>query len=93
MKLKYIKMDDKKIFVGNGIEKFDGNLVSVSVCLSDLPAEHIQTGKNGKKYINLNVQKRQNGADQYGKTHYLAVDTWKPEAKKEVVTPEDDLPF
>ena len=43
-------MDDKKIFVGNGIEKFDGNLVSVSVCLSDLPAEHIQTGKNGKKY-------------------------------------------
>ena len=46
------------------------------------------------KSINLNVQKRQNGPDQYGKTHYLAVDTWKPEAKKEVVTPaEDDLPF
>tara|TARA_R100000900_G_scaffold103697_1_gene80535 strand:+ start:46 stop:303 length:258 start_codon:yes stop_codon:yes gene_type:complete len=85
-------MSDKKIFVGNGVEKFDGNLVSVSVCLSDLPSEYIQTGNNGKKYINLNVQKRQE-VDQYGKTHYIAVDTWKPEAKKEVVTPEDDLPF
>ena len=57
MKLKYIKMDNK-IYVGGGTEKFDGNLVSVSVCLSDLPSEHIQTGKNGKKYINLNVQKK-----------------------------------
>lgn len=85
-------MSDKKIFVGNGVEKFDGDLVSVSVCLSDLPAKYIQTGNNGKKYINLNVQKRQQ-VDQYGKTHYLAVDTWKPEQKKEVVTPEDDLPF
>tara|TARA_B100000902_G_C27287499_1_gene905236 strand:+ start:1571 stop:1846 length:276 start_codon:yes stop_codon:yes gene_type:complete len=91
MKLKYIKMDNK-IYVGGGTEKFDGNLVSVSVCLSDLPSEHIQTGKNGKKYINLNVQKKKE-IDQFGKTHYVAVDTWKPEAKKEVVNSNDDLPF
>lgn len=83
---------EEKIYVGSGTEKFDGNLVSASICLTDLPVEHIQTAKNGKKYINLNVQKKKE-VDQYGKTHYVAVDTWKPEAKKEVADSSGDLPF
>ena len=82
---------EEKIYVGSGTEKFEGNLVSVSVCLSDLPAEHMQTAKNGKKYINLNVQKKKE-TDQFGKTHYVAIDTWKPDVKKEVEK-SDDLPF
>ena len=35
-------------------------------------------------------------ADEYGKTHYVAVDTWKPEPKAEAVTTDSgdpDLPF
>tara|TARA_R110000751_G_scaffold16235_1_gene51599 strand:- start:2575 stop:2829 length:255 start_codon:yes stop_codon:yes gene_type:complete len=83
---------EEKIYVGSGTEKFDGNLVSCSLCLSDLPSEHIQTGRNGKKYINLNVQKKKE-TDQFGKTHYVAVDTWKPEPKKEVEDSNKDLPF
>jgi hypothetical protein len=29
----------EKIYVGSGVEKFDGDLVEISVCLSDLPKE------------------------------------------------------
>ena len=83
---------EEKIYVGSGTEKFDGNLVSASLCLSDLPAEHMTTGKNGKKYINLNVQKKKE-KDQYGNTHYIAVDTWKPDVKKAEQPHEEDLPF
>jgi hypothetical protein len=28
------------IKVGTGVEKFDGNLIEISVCLSDIPKEH-----------------------------------------------------
>ena len=84
---------EEKIYVGAGTSKFDGNLVSCSICLSDLPSEHIFE-YNGKKYIKLNVQKKKE-ADQYGKTHSVSIDTWKPEAKKVEKVEEEskDLPF
>ena len=79
-------MSDQKIYVGSGKTqsgKF-GEFYKVSICLSDLPAEHITTAKNGKKYINLAVNKKQ-APDQYGKDLSVQVDTWKPEAKVEEV--------
>jgi|TARA_R110000787_G_scaffold4016_3_gene15657 heterodisulfide reductase subunit C len=85
---------EEKIYVGSGVSKFEGNQVACSVCLSDLPQEHV-FDYNGKKYIKLIVQQKRE-ADQYGKTHYVAVDTWKPEAKKEAATESQsspDLPF
>ena len=82
----------EKIYVGNGTSKFDGNQVACSVCLTDLPQEHMFE-YNGKKYIKLIVQEKMN-TDEYGKTHYVAVDTWKPEPKKETAPAvEEDLPF
>ena len=47
-------MADEKIYVGNGVSKFDGNMISCSLCLTDLPQEHMFE-YNGKKYIKLNV--------------------------------------
>jgi len=85
---------EEKIYVGSGKSKFDGNLVSCSLCLTDLPVEHIYE-YNNKKYIKLNVQKKKE-EDQYGKSHSVSVDTWKPEATKAVAPPveeKDDLPF
>ena len=83
----------EKIYVGNGTSKFDGNQVACSVCLTDLPQEHMFE-YNGKKYIKLNVSAKKYGEDEYGKTHYLSVDTWKPEPKKETAPAVDeDLPF
>tara|TARA_R100001463_G_scaffold42546_11_gene89126 strand:+ start:877 stop:1128 length:252 start_codon:yes stop_codon:yes gene_type:complete len=81
----------EKIYVGSGTSKFDGDQVAVSVCLTDLPQEHMFE-YSGKKYIKLIVQKKRE-TDQYGKTHYVAVDTWKPEEKKEEKKEEQDLPF
>jgi hypothetical protein len=81
--------NNEKIYCGSGIEKFDGNLVETKVCLSDIPKEHIYEYK-GKKYINLNVQKKRK-TDDYGKTHYVEVNTWKPEKKEpEHKEPETD---
>ena len=89
-------MAEEKIYVGNGVSKFDGQMVSVSVCLSDLPKEHMFE-YNDKRYIKLNVSAKRDGADDYGKTHYVTVDTFKPEPKKEAPKKEepkeDVLPF
>jgi len=87
---------EEKIYVGSGTEKLDGNLISVSLCLSDLPIEHIFS-YNEKKYIKLNIQKKKE-SDQFGKSHFVAVDTWKPEpTKAKPVEPaqptSEDLPF
>ena len=75
----------EKIYCGSGKEKFDGDLIAVSVCLSDYPDEYINE-YNGKKYLRLNVQRKRE-IDQYGKSHSVSVDTWKPEEKTE------DIPF
>jgi hypothetical protein len=93
---------DKAIYVGSGKEKFEGNLISVSICLSDIPKEWI-TEYNGKKYVRLNVKKKKQ-VDQYQKTHSVEIDTWKPTAKVEAKQPvqqiaeqndnePNDLPF
>lgn len=68
-----------QIFVGSGVEKFEGSLVEISVCLSDLPKEFISE-YNGKKYIRLKVQKKRE-PDRYNKTHSVSVNTYKPEQK------------
>jgi hypothetical protein len=75
-------METKTIYCGSGKTKTGkfGEFFSVSICLSDLPAEHITTANNGKKYINLNINKKQQ-PDQYGKDLSVQVDTWKPESK------------
>lgn len=69
-------MSDEKIFCGSGKEKFHGALVEISVCLSDMPKEYIFE-YNGKKYIKLKLRKMKE--EKNGKTHYIEVDTWRPE--------------
>lgn len=87
-------MADKKIYLGNGTEKFDGDLVEFSLNLTKLTAEaseHINEWE-GSKYIKLKVCKKKGGADEYGKTHYIEVDTFKP-TKEKATAKADDLPF
>ena len=73
-------MSEQKIYCGSGVTKSDG-WQKVSICLTDLPKEFITTAKNGKKYINLNINKKKE-ADQYGKDLSISVDTYKPEQKQ-----------
>ena len=69
--------------------------MQASVCLTDITnnAKDFIFEYEGKKYIKLKVVKKRE-TDQYGKTHYVEVDTWKPEPKtSEPVKQDDDLPF
>ena len=81
-----------RIYVGNGVEKFDGDMVEFSLNLSKLGKEATDHmfEYNGEKFIKLKVAKMKE-TNEYGKTHYVEVNTFKPEAKKEAVA--DDLPF
>jgi len=89
----------EKIYCGNGVEKFDGNLVEVALCVSDLPRDKIFEYK-GKKYIKLKVVKKRE-VDQYGKTHYVEVDIFEPKKQEPGETglppsesqEDDSLPF
>lgn len=90
-----------KIYVGQGVKRGEYDIVNISICLNDIPKEHRQVAKNGKTYANLVVAGKRE-KDQYGKTHYVAIDTWKPDPdykKTEQATPakaapkDDDLPF
>ena len=85
----------EKIYCGRGKQGRFG--VRISLCLNDLPKEHITTANNGKKYISLNVDAKRE-PDQYGNTHTVTVDTWKPgqqnaPAPAPAPAQGDDLPF
>lgn len=54
-----------------------------SICLSDIPKELISTGKNGKKYLNIEIGERRQPS-QYGATHYVKASV-KQEQKQEGV--------
>lgn len=98
----------EKIYCGSGKTRSGqyGEFYGISVCIDDLPEEHITTAKNGKRYVNLTVNKKKE-ADQYGKDLSVTVDTFKPDKaqtpkkeqahtpKKEYQEPDsgDNLPF
>ena len=91
-----------KIYLGNGTEKFDGDVVDFSINLTKLreEASDFIFEYNGQEYIKLKSGRKRNGADDYGKTHYIEVNTFKPtqgaqgqakEDAKELT--DDDIPF
>lgn len=80
-----------KIYCGKGKEisgKF-GTFYKVSICLDDIPVEHLYTAKNGKRYATLNMSEMKQ-ADEKGNTHTVIVDTWKPSTPP--VTPPNTPP-
>ena len=94
-------MENKEvIYAGSGktVSGQYGEFFKVTVCLSDLPKEHVFE-YNGKKYVKLDISKKKE-TDQYGKNVKVQVDTWKPETKTASFEPapakaetQDDLPF
>ncbi|MDR2291872.1 MAG: hypothetical protein LBE11_00155 [Prevotellaceae bacterium] len=53
-------------------------MITISLCLSDIPKEKIQQSPNGKKYINLILSERKE-AGRFGDTHTLSVSKTKEE--------------
>jgi len=91
-----------KIYCGRGKTFGQYGTISVSICLDDIPAEYItKSDKNGKRYVKVNVDAKRE-ADDYGNTHTVTVDTWKPTARPAPVntrpavfddSESDGLPF
>ena len=42
-----------------------------SICLSDIPRRLIKEGKDGKKYLNINISERKE-VGKFGETHFIA---------------------
>ena len=79
-----------------GQVKFDdgGSIINMTVHLDKI-GEHVYEYE-GKKYVNLTIGANKGGANEYGKTHYVAIDTFKPDAKEESKDDSkggDELPF
>ena len=93
--INYFIMKTETIYCGNGKEVVfeDGSsIVNFSVALGKIK-EHVYEYK-GEKYINLTIAGNRDGENEYGKTHYVKVNTYKPEEKAaKATTSDDDLPF
>ena len=91
---------NEKIWCGKGKKSNYG--IRISVCIDDLPSEFVTSSANGKRYISLDVNEKKDGADKWGNTHNVSVNTWKPDSKtdkkeqnngKNEAWPSDNLPF
>ena len=84
----------EKIYVGKGKESRFG--VRISVCLDDMinyAAGNIKPAKNGKQYINLDVNPMKQ-TDEWGNTHTVLINQWKPEEKATYSQDEmSEIPF
>ena len=83
------------IFCGNGKEvtfNDGGSIINMTLHLYKI-GEHVYTYE-GKKYVNLTIGANKDGANEYGKTHYVKINDFKPEPQKETASAtKDDLPF
>jgi hypothetical protein len=71
---------EEKLYCGSAKQRNE-NFTSIALNLSKIPKEHIFEF-NGDKYIKLTLGKKES-VDKNGKTHWLAVDTWKPGDKSD----------
>jgi len=75
---------ENKIYCGSGKEitfQTGGSLISITLDIETLQRffkEHGFTTQQGKKKMKMNVSKRIE-TDQYGNTHSVSIDTWKPD--------------
>lgn len=84
---------EQKKYVGTGKSSSEF-FTNITVELTNEDLKKAIYEFNGKKYVNLTVGKKRE-ADQYGKTHYVCINEFKPEEKAKETKQEDDggLPF
>lgn len=94
----------EKIYCGTGWKSKKYDMINIRVTLDDLKG-HIEE-YNGKKQVRLVVAARKTPGKS-GDTHYVTVDTWKPDASKRNTSsaptnpnlqevkdiPPEDIPF
>lgn len=91
--------NNNKVFVGNGKKVANYDLVNFSIKMSKVQ-DHIYEYK-GEKYLKMTMGANKDGANEYGQTHKIWIDEYKPNndsatnnaPKKEFAKAGDDLPF
>lgn len=105
-------MADKKIYLGRGQYKFGDTDFFYSINMTKLKDEAAWLKENGylkeskgSSYLNFKITPLREGKDNYGNTHKVEVDLWKPDASKKTEQPvlidqgrdadelNDDIPF
>lgn len=73
------QQNDRK-YIGSGKKVGNYDLINVSICVSDIPKDEIREYK-GKKYLNITVGAKR-APDQFGKTHSVWINDFKPDKSK-----------
>ena len=78
----------EKIYIGGAKEKVweDGNS-SYSISFGEKDLALLIANKNEKGYVNLKMTKRREPS-QYGQTHSIVVDDWKPSGQPQQSAPQ-----
>ena len=69
-----------------------GNYDLVNFTISEDKTKDAWIEYNGRRFLKMTIGKKKE-VDQYGKTHSIWLDEWKPDEKSEPQKPETDLPF
>ena len=71
---------EKRIYLGRGKRVKNYDLINITVCVTDLPNGAVFE-YNGKKYLKLVVGGKKE-IDQWGNTHSVWLNTFKPDGTK-----------
>tara|TARA_B100000768_G_C11284083_1_gene380740 strand:- start:7857 stop:8087 length:231 start_codon:yes stop_codon:yes gene_type:complete len=69
----------EKIYISNMKSIFEGNIIKGSISIDSFndAIEKYSFEMNGKKYLPIEVKKKMN-VDEYGNSHYMEINTFKP---------------
>ena len=80
-------MQQEKVYVGGAKEKTGNYGVFHSISFSAQDLETLKANLNEKGYVNLNMNQRQTPS-QYGQTHSLVIDFWRPQQQPQGQAPQ-----
>lgn len=70
------------VYCGGGKQHPEYDLINISFCLDNYPTDLIKVDKNGKRWLNSTLSARRE-IDQYGNTHSLKVNEYKPRTNQD----------
>ena len=80
--------NEPRNYVGRGKRVKDYDLINITVCLSQLPTD-VPFEYKGKQFVKLVVGGKRE-TDQWGNTHSVWVDTFKPDKNRKRGNPEEN---
>lgn len=80
---------NEKIYLQKLIAKEGGNFGSISISMHvDTLVEFARKHQDSRGYLRLKLCKRRVPGERFGDTHYIELDTWKPDSQERLPLPE-----